>query len=135
MTRVNNMVSDGRGSAFNTFQQCILRQGFRLSLVLNLFIIFHQISGSCSYKVVNRKRVHINEIINSGCTKVTTTCFSFFYCSCIQSSPPPNFSTNELPFGYAYALQTIESRPSYKSVLRKFASNKKVQEFRLWEKI
>ena len=34
------------------FQKYFLRQGFRLSLVLNLFLIFHQISGSRSYRIV-----------------------------------------------------------------------------------
>ena len=38
-------------------QKCILRQNFNLSLVLyvlvlNLFLIFHQTSGSSSYKIV-----------------------------------------------------------------------------------
>ena len=37
------------------FQKYILRQGFRLSL-LNLFLIIHQISGSCSYNIVLIKR-------------------------------------------------------------------------------
>ena len=33
-------------------QKYILQQGFSLSLVLNLFLIFHQISRSSSYKIV-----------------------------------------------------------------------------------
>ena len=32
--------------------KCILQLFFNLRLVINLFLIFHQISGSCSYKVV-----------------------------------------------------------------------------------
>ena len=32
------------------FQKHFLKQGIRPSLVLNLFLSFHQISGSCSYK-------------------------------------------------------------------------------------
>ena len=39
-------------SIYIIFQKYILRQGFRLGLVLNLFLIFHQTSGLCSYKVV-----------------------------------------------------------------------------------
>ena len=38
------------------FQKYILRQGFRLSLVLNLFLILHQSSGSCYYKIVLMKK-------------------------------------------------------------------------------
>ena len=34
------------------FQNYILRQGFRFSFVHNLLLIFPQISGSCSYKIV-----------------------------------------------------------------------------------
>ena len=34
------------------FQTYILRQAFCLSFVYNLFLIFQQISGSCSYKIV-----------------------------------------------------------------------------------
>ena len=40
------------GSFCIVIQAYILRQSFRPSLVLNLFLIFHQISGSCSYKIV-----------------------------------------------------------------------------------
>ena len=32
-----------------------LRQGVRLSLVLNLFLTFHKISDSCSYKILRTK--------------------------------------------------------------------------------
>ena len=42
------------------FQKYILRQGFGLSLALNLFLIFHQISGSCSYEIVLIKRKSVN---------------------------------------------------------------------------
>ena len=33
-------------------QQYILQQSFSLNLVLHVFLIFHQNSGSCSYKIV-----------------------------------------------------------------------------------
>ena len=41
-------------------QKYILQQYFRLSLVLNLFLIFHQISGSYSYNIVLIKKSVIN---------------------------------------------------------------------------
>ena len=34
------------------FQKYILRQGFKFSFALPLLLIFHQISGSCFYKIV-----------------------------------------------------------------------------------
>ena len=37
-------------------EKYISRQGLRLGLVLNLFLIFYQISGSCSYEIVHRKK-------------------------------------------------------------------------------
>ena len=40
------------GSFCAVFQKYILRHGFRLSLVLNLLLIFHQISVSCCYKII-----------------------------------------------------------------------------------
>ena len=39
------------------FQKYILRQRFRVSVVPKLFLIFHQISGLCSYKMVPIKKV------------------------------------------------------------------------------
>ena len=43
----------------HVFQKYLLRQSFRLSIDLNLFLIFHQISGSFSYKIVLiRERVY-----------------------------------------------------------------------------
>ena len=39
-----------------------LRQGFRVRLVLNLVLIFHQISGSCSYKIVLIKKIVYAEL-------------------------------------------------------------------------
>ena len=44
------------GSFCIFFQKYMLRQGFRISLVLNLFLIFDHISGSCSYNTVRIKR-------------------------------------------------------------------------------
>ena len=44
------------------FQKYILRQSFRLSLVLNLFLIVHQFSGSCSYKTA---------LVEKECTYLT----------------------------------------------------------------
>ena len=41
------------------FRKYILRQGFKLSFVLNLFLIFHQISGLFSHKIVLIKRVYM----------------------------------------------------------------------------
>ena len=38
------------------FQKYILRQGCRPRFVLNLFLIFDQISGWCSYEIVLMKR-------------------------------------------------------------------------------
>ena len=39
-------------SFYVIFKKYVLGQGFSLSFVLNLFLIFHQISGSCSYRMV-----------------------------------------------------------------------------------
>ena len=36
-------------------EKYILRKGFRLSLVVNFFLIFDQLSGSCSYRFVSIK--------------------------------------------------------------------------------
>ena len=44
------------GKLLHRFPKYILRKGFRLSLVFNLLLIFHEISGSCSYKIVLIKR-------------------------------------------------------------------------------
>ena len=46
------------------FEKYILRQSFRLNLVLNFFLIFDQLSGSCSYKIVpieTRERLVVAE--------------------------------------------------------------------------
>ena len=40
-------------SVYIDFRNTCLRLDFRLSLVPNLCLIFHQISGSCSYRIVN----------------------------------------------------------------------------------
>ena len=53
------------------FQKYILRQNFMLSLVLSLFLIFHQISGSCSYKIILIKRVYFDN-------RATTSTFKGF---------------------------------------------------------
>ena len=42
------------------FQKCILRQGFWFCFVLNFFLIFDQISDSCSSKIVLYKRESVD---------------------------------------------------------------------------
>ena len=40
------------------FQKYVLRQDFRHRLLLNLFLIFHQILGWCSYEIVLVRKEH-----------------------------------------------------------------------------
>ena len=50
------------------FQKYILPQGFSLNLVLNLFLNFHKISGSCSYIIVLiKKRVQPKYLEKHAC--------------------------------------------------------------------
>ena len=44
-------------------QKCILQLFFRLSLVLNLFLSFHQISPSFSYEIVLTKKIVVHSAI------------------------------------------------------------------------
>ena len=46
-------------------QKYILRQGFRLRLVLSLFLIFQQISSSCSHKsvLIKNKECMSNQVV------------------------------------------------------------------------
>ena len=50
------------------FQKCVLRQGFRLSLLLNLFLILHQVSGLCSYRIVLIRRKSIIDYFMQFCS-------------------------------------------------------------------
>ena len=54
-------------------QKHVLRQYFRLKLLLNLLLMFHKISGSCSYKIVRIKRVY-SKVLYGKCVLVCMAC-------------------------------------------------------------
>ena len=54
-------------------QKYVLLQCFRLKLVLNLLLMFRQISSSCSYKIVLIKGVH-SKVLYGKCTLICMAC-------------------------------------------------------------
>ena len=49
-----------RDKLLHHFTEICLQEGLRLSHALNLFLSFHRISGSCSYKIVHIKKSAVN---------------------------------------------------------------------------
>ena len=54
-------------------QKHVLRQCFRFKLVLNLLLMFHQTSGSCSYRIDLIKWVH-SKVLYGKCVFICMAC-------------------------------------------------------------